>query len=310
MRLLERELAAQASEKDTVLTIGVFDGVHKGHKHLLDKVKEQAKKAGALSGVITFRQHPEELVSPDKELPFLTSLEERINRLKQAGIDLVIVISFTSEIANVDAREFIILLEKYLHFRALVIGPDFACGKNRIGDAAFLTKLGKEMGFSVTVVQPLIAKNEIISSTSIRKALAAGDMKKVTGFLGHHFVLQGKVVTGYGRGRELGFPTANIDVDKKQALPPNGVYATLAHVDGRVYPALSNIGVRPTFDNGVRSIEVFLLEYKGTLYGKDLKIELVDRLRDEKKFSSGDDLKKQIAEDVRRGKEILAGLIK
>lgn len=306
--LLKQELAAQASEKDTVLTIGVFDGVHLGHKHLLDKVKEKALQLNALSGVVTFRQHPEELISPEKELPFLTSLEERINRLKKEGIDLVITLTFNPEMAEIEARDFILLLKKYLHFRALVIGPDFACGKNRVGDAAYLRALGKELGFTVTVVQPRTIKGEVISSTSIRQALAIGDMKRVTRLFGHYFCLRGRVVTGYGRGQGLGFPTANIDVDVKQAIPPNGVYATLAYIDNQVYPALSNIGVRPTFDNGARSIEVFLLDYQGSLYGKELKIELVERLRDEKKFTSAEDLKQQIAEDVMRGREILAEL--
>lgn len=308
--LLEQELAAQASEKDTVLTIGVFDGVHIGHRHLLDRVREQAGKLNVLSGVITFRQHPEELISPQNKLPYLTSLTERITRLKKAGIDIVVALSFNREMADIEARDFIVLLKKYLHVRAFVIGPDFACGKNRSGDANFLRELGKSMDFTVTVVPPKIIKGEIISSTSIRKALAVGDMKKVRTLSGHLFSLAGPVVTGFGRGKGLGFPTANLDVDAKQALPPDGVYATIAHIDDRVYQALSNIGVRPTFDNGPRSIEVFLLDYQGNLYGKDMKIEIVERLRPETKFTNPEELKKQINEDIRRGKEILAAINK
>jgi len=306
--LLEQELAAQASEKDTVLTIGVFDGVHIGHRHLLDKVKEQAGKLNALSGVITFRQHPEELISPEKELPYLTSLNERISRLKKAGIDIVVALSFNREIAEIDARDFIVLLKKYLRVRAFVIGPDFACGRNRTGDADYLRTLGKTMDFSVTVVPPESIKGEIISSTSIRQALANGDMKRVCTLGGHYFSISGPVVSGVGRGRGLGFPTANLDVDAKQALPPDGVYATLAYIDNRTYPALSNIGVRPTFDNGQRSIEVFLLDYQGNLYGKEMKIELVERLRPERKFTTPDELIKQINADIKRGREILQGL--
>jgi riboflavin kinase / FMN adenylyltransferase len=298
---LEQELAVQSSEKDTVLTIGVFDGVHAGHKHLLDKVKEQAKKLGALSAVVTFSQHPEELISPGKEMPYLTSLSERISRLKKHGIDLVIVLSFNQELANIAADEFIRLLIKYLRVRAFIIGPDFACGKNRMGDAEFR----KKVGYTVTVVQPKIMKGEVISSTLIRQALALGDMQRVRNLAGHYFSLAGPVVTGFGRGKVLGFPTANIDVDKKQALPPDGVYATIAYIDERKYFALSNIGVRPTFENGQRSIEVFLLDYEGNLYGKEMKIELVERLRPEIKFASADDLKKQINEDIKKGKEIL-----
>jgi len=199
-------------------------------------------------------------------------------------------------------------LKKYLKVRAFVVGPDFACGKNRVGDAEFLRKIGKEMDFSVSVVPPKIVKGEIISSTLIRQALAAGNMKRVLTLAGHYFSLAGPVVSGDKRGRTLGFPTANLDVDKKQALPPDGVYATLAYIDDHIYQAMSNIGVRPTFDNGPRSIEVFLLDYQGDLYGKEMKIELIERLRPERKFASPEDLKQQISEDISRGREILESL--
>jgi len=303
--LLEQELASQSIDSDTALTIGVFDGVHLGHKHLLDVVKNQAKRAGILSTVVTFRQHPEHFISPQKELPYLTSLEERVRRLKSAGIDKVVIISFSHEMAEIEASVFIQLLIKYLKLKILVIGPDFACGRDRKGDKTYLQQLGKEMNFEVITVPPKIKDGEVISSTAIRRALAAGDMKRVKDLSSHYFSIGGPVVSGFGRGKGLGFPTANLDVDHLQALPPNGVYATLAYIDDKVYQALTNIGVRPTFDNGNRSVEVFLLDYEGNLYGKEMKIELVERLREEKKFASVEELVQQITHDIEQGKEIL-----
>jgi riboflavin kinase/FMN adenylyltransferase len=304
--LVEQELSRQASDTDTVITIGVFDGVHLGHRHLLDEVKRQANSLSCHSAVITFRQHPEKLISPGKELPYLTSLDERINRLKKEGIDSVVVLSFNHEIAEIEAHYFISLLKKYLHMVALVVGPDFALGKNRKGEPNYLRELGKEMGFTVSVVLPKIINGEIVSSTAIRKALAQGDMEHVFVLAGKYFTLSGPVVTGVGRGRGLGYPTANLNVDDEQALPPDGVYATLAQIDNKLYQSLTSIGVRPTFDNGNRTIEVFILDYAGNLYGKELKVDFVERLRPEKKFDKAEDLQKQIAEDIRIGKTILS----
>jgi riboflavin kinase / FMN adenylyltransferase len=305
---LEEELSAQSSDKETVITIGVFDGVHLGHKELLAEVKHQAEKLSCLSGVVTFRQHPDELVYSGKILPHLTSLDERIARLKAEGMDKVIVISFNRDMMEIPARDFVILLKKYLKIKALVIGPDFALGKKRQGDMKYLTELGKEFGFTVTQLKPKVINGEIISSTAIRRALAEGDMKHVFRLAGQYFSLAGPVVAGFGRGKGLGFPTANLDVEPKQALPPDGVYATHAYIDGILFQSMTSIGVRPTFGKGNRSIEVFILDYKGDLYGKNLKVEFIERLRPEKKFSSPEELKKQIEEDVDRGREILGQL--
>jgi len=302
---LEEEFSAQASEKDTVLTIGVFDGVHLGHKELLAEVKRQAEQLNYLSGVVTFRQHPDELVHSGKVLPHLTGLEERINRLKGEGIDRIIVLSFSRDMLEIEALDFVKLLKKYLKMKALVVGPDFALGKNRKGDAKYLSELGKAMSFSVTSVPPKVVNGETVSSTAIRKALAAGDMKHVLNLQGQYFSLAGPVVSGFGRGKELGFPTANLDVDRKQALPPDGVYATIAYIEHRVFQSLTSVGVRPTFDGVRRTIETFILDYRDDLYGKNIKIEFVERLRPEKKFASAEELKKQIEEDIKKGRTIL-----
>jgi len=301
----EEELAAFSPEKDSLLTIGVFDGVHLGHQSLIAELLKQAARRRLLSGVVTFRQHPEDVLSPGKTLPFLTDIKTRINLLKDEGVDFIVPLSFTRRLAWLDARRFVALLQKHLRMRGLVLGADFALGKERAGDAAALKKLGKEMDFTVTIVPPLEINGEIVSSTTIRKAMADGNMKKVSELTGRYFSLYGKVVTGEGRGEGLGFPTANLDVNSGQALPPDGVYAGLAHVNGKVYEAMTNIGKNPTFANPNRTIETFLLDYSGDLYGRELSVEFVARLRDEKQFKNAGELKRQLTEDIKRGRIIL-----
>ena len=308
MTQVEQELAQAAPAKETVLTIGVFDGVHLGHKALLSEIKAQAKQSDSLSCVVTFRYHPDELLSPNKSLPYLTSLNQRVKLLKAEGIDLVVMLTFNTELAALEARDFINLLKKHLKMRGLVVGPDFALGKGRQGNIEYLRQVGQEMGFTVTTVPPVQVNRETVSSTAIRHALADGNMKRVENFAGRYFSFTGKVVQGEQRGRKLGFPTANLDVHPRQALPPFGIYATLAHIGGKTYQSVTNIGIRPTFTEGRRTIEVYILDFDKDIYGKELKVDFIEKLRDEKKFSSADELIKQMAEDVKQGREILNSL--
>jgi len=303
--LVEEELALANPDKDMLLAIGVFDGVHRGHKYLLSLLMEKARCQGLLSGVVTFRQHPREVLSPGTVLPNLTTPDQKVDLLLKEGVDKVISLSFTPELAQLTAREFVTLLRKHLRMAGLVVGPDFALGRGREGNVEAIRELGKEMGFSVTVVSPKLIEGEIVSSTAIRNALSEGDMEKVSRLLGRPFLLQNTVVTGAGRGTALGFPTANLEIEQRQALPPDGVYATWAYVNGDAYESMTNIGKRPTFGINERNIEVFLLNYTGDIYNKTLKIGIVTRLRDEKRFDTVDDLKKQIEEDIKRGKAIL-----
>jgi len=302
---VEEELAGFLPEKETVLTIGVFDGVHMGHKHLISKLLEESARTGCLSGVVTFRQHPEDLFSSKTKLPFLTDIKTRTNLLRNEGVDIIVPLSFTTEIANFSARQFISLLIKYLKMRGLVIGPDFALGKAREGNVDTLRQLGQKMDFEVTVVPPLQMDNEIVSSTTIRKALADGDMEKYHKFTGRSFNLRGKVVHGTGRGVGLGFPTANLNISRGQAIPPDGVYAGWAHINGKVFQSMTNVGLCPTFDGNERTVEAYLLDYSGDIYGRELTVDFITKLRDEKKFATEDELKAQVAEDIRQGKAIL-----
>jgi riboflavin kinase/FMN adenylyltransferase len=302
---LDKDLAGLSPERGTALTIGVFDGVHLGHQYLLSRLREHARQRDLLSAVITFRQHPEDTLSGQNRLSYLTTLSQRIRLIKDGGIDNVIVLSFTPELANLGARQFIGLLQKHLKMEVLIIGPDFALGKNREGDTDTLRTLGQDMGFTVILIPPIIINGEVVSSTASRNALAKGDMNRVYRLAGRYFNIPGRVVPGTHRGVQLGFPTANLETDPEQGLPADGVYVTWAHIDNKSYPSMTNIGRRPSFGENQRTVEVYILDYQGDLYGREISIDVVERLRDEIRFDNAEDLKKQIAKDVKQGKAIL-----
>jgi riboflavin kinase/FMN adenylyltransferase len=299
------ELSRLSPGRDTILTIGVFDGVHLGHKHLLAKLVERARQRNLLSGVVTFDPHPQRVLSPETRLPFLTGLEQRKALLKNEGVKAVIVLPFSRELAQLSAGEFIKLLKDYLSLKELVIGPDFTLGRNREGNAGNLRKLGEDMDFTVTVVPPVTINGETVSSTAIREALAGGDLERVRSLIGRPFSLHGKVVRGEGRGAKLDYPTANLEIEPEQALPAEGVYASWAYIADRAYKSVTNIGRRPTFGGGKSVVEVYILGYRGNLYGEELKIDIMERLRAEEQFDSVEALRKQITEDVARSRAIL-----
>ena len=302
---VEEELAGLSPKKGMLLTIGVFDGVHLGHKYLISQLTERARQQDLLSGVVTFRQHPQEVLSPQTRLPFLTDLAERTNLLRNEGVEAIVTLSFTSELAQRSARQFVSLLKNHLRMRGLVIGPDFTLGRNRAGNIDSLRTLGQDMNFTVTVIPPIMINSEVVSSTAIRNALTNGDMKKVLNLIGRPFSLNGRVTSGAGRGLELGFPTANLDIAPEQALPADGVYATWAYIDGKAYQSMTNVGKHPTFSGSQRTVEVYILDYHSDLYGHELKIDIMAQLRSEERFDTVDELKKQITEDIKQGRAIL-----
>ena len=304
--LVEEELARLSPGKDTLLTIGVFDGVHLGHKHLISQLVGKAEQENLLSVVVTFRQHPQHVLHPGTGLPFLTDLAERGKLLKNEGVDIIVPLSFTAETSQLSACDFTNLLRKHLGMRGMVIGPDFALGRKREGNADALGALGREMGFSVTVVPPVVINGEVVSSTAIRKALSDGDVHRVRRLSGRGFSLRGPVVAGAGRGVALGFPTANLDIGSEQALPADGVYASWASIGGQTFPAMTNIGTNPTFGDKRRAVEVYVVDFQGELYGQEIQVEFVEHLREEKKFANVEELKKQMAEDVKKGITLLS----
>jgi len=302
---VEDELSRHATNQETVVTIGVFDGVHLGHRHLMERVKKRARETERLSGVVTFHPHPRRVLSEHTRLPYLTGLAERERLIHEQGIDLVVPLTFTHLLAGLSAREFMMLLRKYLNVRGLVIGPDFAMGRGRAGDAAALTVLGQERGFGVEVVPPLELEGRVVSSTAIRKSLAEGDMATANKLLARPFRIRGSIEKGVGRGRTIGIPTANVVVDIHLALPPDGVYVTRAYVDTQTYPSITNIGRRPTFDNGERTIEVHILDFEGDLYRQELAIDVIERVRPEMRFGSAGELKAQIERDIEKARQVL-----
>ena len=302
---VEEELSRISPARGTLLAIGVFDGVHIGHQALLDELKNQASEKGLSSGVVTFRQHPQSTLKPNNVFAYLTDLSQKTRLLKDEGVDFIVALTFSPELASLSAEEFTSLLQKHLKMKGLVIGYDFALGKKRQGDAATLRRIGEEKDFSVTVVPPERLNGEVASSTAIKAALAAGHMEKVSRMLGRPFRLEGHVVTGDGRGGTLGFPTANLDLEPEQALLADGVYASWAFIGQKRHAALLNIGIRPTFGAGRRIVEIYILDFEGDLYGSHLIVDIMERLRGEVHFSNANELKKQIEADIEKGRVIL-----
>lgn len=300
------ELGAFAVRGDTALTVGVFDGVHRGHTHLISQLVDEATSKGLMAGVVTFREHPAAVLSPSFQAQYLTSFEDRLDLLSETAIDLAIPITFDRSLASLTAKEFISLLQEHLRMVSLVVGPDFAMGRKREGTIERLSELGDEMGFTLNVVDGLRdTEGETVRSTTIRAALAEGDVERVADLLGRRFTLTGPVVSGEGRGGKLGIPTANIAPPGGMAVPDDGIYAAYAHLDDHVMKAAVSIGTNPTFDGHDRTIEPFILDFDDNLYGKTLRLEFVQRLRDQIKFDSVEALLDQIDRDVADTREIL-----
>ena len=293
--------------RPVALTIGNFDGVHRGHQHLVRFVEDRARERNLSAGVVTLYPDPVRVLRPHEPAQYITSLEERLELLRGLGLDLVVPLTFTSEFAELSPREFTALLHSELDMRLLVMGPDHVFGRGREATPERVAALGEELGFEVIVMpQPLDVSGGAVSSTAIRNALAEGDIDKVTQLLGRRFSLRGPVVSGQRLGRTLGFPTANIAVTADRALPAFGIYATWAYVGETRYQSATSIGVRPTVGGQTVSVETYIFDFDGDLYERQLRIEFVARLRDEEKFEGLEALTAAIARDVEDARRILA----
>ena len=302
---IEEELSRIAPQGPVMVTIGVFDGVHRGQQHLLQRLREEADHRSYQTAVVTFSNHPRSVLQPGLPVRYLTILEERLRLLRAQGMDYVISVPFTLELSLFTPRQFVALLYDHLNMRGIVVGPDFALGHQRRGTVPVLRALGAEMGFAVAAVEPVQRGDQVVSSTAIRDALARGDLDTVTCYLGRPFRLMGRVERGAGRGRVMGFPTANIEVGPDQALPTDGVYATWACVDDRWHKSATNIGVRPTFGGGQRTVEAFIMDFDDDLYQQEVKLDFAGRLRDETKFPSAEALTAQMKQDVKDARRTL-----
>jgi len=297
--LARRELSRVAAGRPCGVTIGVFDGVHRGHQHLIGVLLEFARREGLASVAVTFNPHPRTVLRPGTALTYLTSLEERVELLQGQGLDSVGVLAFTSELAQLSAEDFLTLLVQELEMRLLVVGPDFALGRNRAGTIGVMREIGERLGFRVEVAPLLAEADEKVGSSAIRQALAAGDVERVGRLLGRPFSLRGPVVAGDRRGRTLGFPTANMAIGLDRALPAYGIYVTRVYVRESAYESCTSIGIRPTFDVEPRPVvETFILDFDEEIYGREMQIDLLHRLRGEERFASAEELIAQMEKDV------------
>ena len=285
---------------NAVVTIGTFDGVHRGHQEILKNMVNRAKEIGGESVVMTFYPHPRQVLSNDSGIRFISTQEEKIRHLEALGIDNLIIIKFTKEFAAISSEDFIKdYIVKNIHPAVLIIGYDHHFGKGRTGDFSMLYELGSQYHFEVEKIQEQDVDNIAISSTKIRHFLENGDIKHANLLLGYEFSYTGKVVHGQNVGHKMGYPTANIDVAEEfQLIEKPGVYATFVDFDGKSYPSMTYIGKRPTMhDNRPQSIETHIIGFDNDIYDKVIKIRFVDFVRDDKKFDTFETLKQQIGID-------------
>ena len=299
----------KSDRPEVVATIGVFDGVHLGHQALIHRVITQASRVGVESACVTFTPHPEDVLRPQMEIAHLATLDDRLSLLKSLGVSEVVVFEFTPVLSQLSPEEFIDLLLARFRLRQLWIGSDFALGRNRSGGPERLAEIGREKGFTIHQFPPVMIEGQAVSSSRIRQALAGGHVEEAGRLLGRLYKLTGMVVEGDHRGVTLGFPTANVALRERLALPEDGIYAVWIRIGNEkdAHPGAASIGIRPTFGGGERRIEVYLIGFDGNLYGRELSMEFVARLRGEERFDSAGALVAQMIEDVKAAKAILQG---
>lgn len=295
------------SFKDTWLTIGVFDGVHRGHQVLLRRLVDGAHAAGAPAVVITFHPHPAVVLGGKTDFKCLTTPGERAELLDGLGVDAVITQTFDRPFADQTAGEYMRCVVQTLGLRHLLVGYDFALGHGREGNLTRLKELGNELGYQVEALQPVHAGENIISSTAIRNSIRDGAVAEAAGLLGRLYAVSGPVIPGDGRGRTIQFPTANIGYPSEKLIPARGIYACWAWIAGERHAAATNIGINPTFtpDKTTSNVEAYLLDFSGDLYGQEVRLEFVQRLRDEMEFPSVETLVEQIRSDVAHTRAVL-----
>jgi riboflavin kinase/FMN adenylyltransferase len=288
-----------------VLALGNFDGLHRGHMKIIERVRRVASERGATAVAMTFDPHPPRVVRPDKAPPLLMTKTQRLEALERAGVDGVAVVRFTPELSRWNPETFVrTVLVEWLHVAEVWVGANFLFGHDRAGNFSSLRGLGSRYGFRAEKIDPVRYKDFVVSSTRIRRLISEGRVDEAGALLGHPYTIDGTVVEGSHRGRDLGFPTANLATGN-ELIPPHGVYATTVRLDGVIYPSITNVGVRPTFDDEPRTvIETHLLDVERDLYGLTLRLGFVQRLRDERRFESVDLLKAQVGADVQKARAL------
>jgi riboflavin kinase / FMN adenylyltransferase len=297
-----RDLEALPRGPFPVTAIGNFDGVHLGHRAILKAAIDRARAAGGTAFALTFDPLPAKLLVPARAPQLILTPTDKLELLRLSGIDGVIVLNFTLELSLLSLRDY---LRGKIGVREVVEGQNFRFGHSRAGTPAVMVELGRELGFDTDVVAPVKIDGIEVSSTKVREAITTGDMHRASRLLGRHHFLSGPVVRGRERGRTIGFPTANL-ASETECIPPDGVYATRVILDDGAYPSITNVGMRPTFAESARSIEAHIFDFTRDIYGQRIKLELVERIRAERKFDTPDALKAQIALDLGKAREILA----
>jgi len=289
-----------------VAALGNFDGLHRGHLKLLDRVRRQAIERGGTSVAVIFDPHPPRVLRPDKAPPLLMTLDQRIDAFARAGIDGLAVVRFTHELSQWEPERFVrAVLVEWLQVSEVWVGANFLFGRNRAGNFTLLKVLGEDFGFRVDKIDPVRYKDFVVSSTRVRRLILEGRVDEAAACLGHHYALDGEVVHGDARGRTLGFPTANLRADN-ELLPALGIYATIAIVDGIAHPAVTSVGVRPTVGGGPVTIETHLLDGGRDLYGRTIRVAFVQWLREERALDGLEALARQIAEDCAEARALFA----
>jgi riboflavin kinase/FMN adenylyltransferase len=294
--------------KGTVITVGTFDGVHRGHRDVVERLVARARSLKIPSVLVTFEPHPLEIVNPAAAPMLLTTHNEKLEVLAETGLDYIAVLPFTPELASFSAEDFVeLVLRRRFRLRELLIGYDHGFGKQRAGNVDVLRTLGERDGFRVEVVDPVAAPDgHSVSSTSIRRAVAGGDLERASAGLGRLYSVSGRVVPGAQRGRTIGFPTLNLGPPpQRKLLPPEGVYAVRVQTPGGPIGGMMNLGPRPTFGDEATSLEAHLFDTSGDFYGADVRIDFVLRLRETRKFSSPEQLSKQLRHDESEARNAL-----
>jgi riboflavin kinase/FMN adenylyltransferase len=289
-----------------VLALGNFDGLHRGHLKIIERVRRGAAEHGGTPMAMTFDPHPPRVVRPDKAPPLLMTKTQRLEALHRAGIACVAVVRFTRELSEWAPETFVrAVLADWLRVSEVWVGANFLFGHGRSGNFSLLRTLGQQHGFRADKIDPVRYKDFVVSSTRIRRLVTEARMDEAGALLGHPYYLDGTIVEGRKRGQTIGFPTANMVTDN-ELIPPHGVYATTTTIDGVVHAGMTNIGVRPTFNENEPTIETHLLRYSGDLYGRRVRLSFVQRLRDERRFDSIDALRAQIEADQRRADHLFS----
>ncbi|MEE9143192.1 MAG: bifunctional riboflavin kinase/FAD synthetase [Candidatus Binatia bacterium] len=289
-----------------ILTMGNFDGIHLGHQSLLQRVVQDARAQDGRSVVLTFEPHPLKVLAPQYAPRLILTHKDKMQLLESSGVDVVVIQAFNSDFANIEAEEFVRrYLIDWLKVHKVWVGRGFGFGKGRKGQLEDLIRWGTEGRFKVEILDPIQLGGERVSSSQIRKLIEQGDMKETSRFLGRYHFVSGRVVPGHKRGRQLGFPTANI-VTRTEVLPRDGIYATLLQEGDNEWPSVTSIGFNPTFGNGSRTTESYIFDFHGDLYEKKVRLFFIKRIREEKKFSSEDLLVEQMNKDVLSAQDILS----